>query len=145
MTPQIIDFLPAHLGEGNEADGEFKKKNGEAWTAVLGEQIVTSAGMIFTWGKGKGVGEAWIYPSWQRDCKLALWFHRTIKRKLAEVVTKEKLWRVQAYTLENDRQGRAWLERLGFLPAGVDFHYTPQAENTVRFYRIYRENLPWTQ
>ena len=138
MTPRVIDFEPAHLGEGCEAEGEFKKANGPCWTGVMGEQIIGSAGALIQW---PGVAEAWI-SNWPRTKEMALWFHMTVRKRLREAVTERRLWRVQATVIQADARGRRWIELMGFCKECVSYHLGPNGEDCIRYYRIYRENLP---
>jgi hypothetical protein len=139
LKPQLIDFKPEHLAD--QADGAFKAANGVGWTAVIGEQIIGSAGVLLLWGKDGGVGEAWII-NWPRTKSLAIWFHKTIKAKLAEVVRTYRLWRMQANVCSTDRQARQWIEAVGFLKEGLALNFMPDGQDVVRYYRLYRENLP---
>lgn len=139
MIPKLIPFEPAHLGPGNEAEGQYKKDNGPAFTAVAGETILACGGvLIFGWG---GVGEAWL-NNWGPDYHFAIWFHRAAKKGLERIVREKKLWRLQVHVFQSDTKPRKWIERLGFLPECVRYHYGPDAEDAVSYYRIYRENLP---
>ncbi len=141
IQPRLIDFLPAHMGEGREKDGEAKLRDGVAWSAVQGERLLGSAGLVFVFGPERGMGHAWV-NCWPRDRRLMLWFSRTIRQKLMETVHSYRLHRVEATVIAWDQQGRDWIESLGFVPEGLMQHYTPEGDHVLRYAVIFKEYLP---
>ncbi len=101
---------------------------GPAYTLVDGDTVLGCAGVMVS---GR-IGLAWAALS---DAIRArpLVLHRTVKRKLNQVVTQLDLKQVVS-TVNNDfAAGRRWIERLGFCQEGILTDYMGSGETHVRY------------
>lgn len=85
-------------------------KMGTFWTATLEGYPVLCAGILTMW---PGLGEAWAVLS-QFARAHPMWMHRLVKRKLNEIVSERKIYRVQMHVDAGDQPARRWGETLGF-------------------------------
>ena len=101
---------------------------GLAYTLVDDDTVLGCAGLMVS---GR-VGLAWAALS---DAIRARPFilHRTVKRKLDQIVIEHELEQVVS-TVNNDfSAGRRWIERLGFCQEGILTDYMGSGETHVRY------------
>ena len=115
--------------------GEFQEKAGPAFSAFENGKILGAAGVGILW---PGVGEAWVCASEEVVAK-TLWFHKTIKRTLYNIIEYLNLHRVQTAVEVNFEIGKKWAERLGFKYESTMPSYGPNKETYLR-YVIIKEN-----
>ena len=105
---------------------------GPAFTLIDGDTVLGCAGVIVS---GR-VGEAWAALSDAiRTRPLVL--HRTVKRKLNQIVIEHGLLQVISTVYRDFAAGRRWVERLGFRQEGMLTDYMGTGETHVR-YVLYR-------
>ena len=148
---EVVPFEASHLGSiqprwpftldaaGNEELMERAASTagaGPAWTAVVEDEPVACGGIVLLW---PGVGEAWTFAGAGLD-RSGLAFHRAVTAELETICRQHRLHRVQAACHANHKQGRRWLNLLGFREEGLMQFYGPHGHDFIRFARV---RTPW--
>lgn len=138
-VPKLIPYRAEHLlafetrdvVTKEEIEWSVKKERwGPAFTAVDGDRILGSAGLILMW---PGVGTPWMNLS-EDIFKYRLWLHRTVKHFLSDYKRIYNLHRLEAVIIAGDKRNMDWIEALGFKPEpGTAHSYTTDKEDAVRY------------
>lgn len=108
----------------------WKEQAGPAYTALAGDTILGCAGVILL---HRGVGAIWMTLS-EAIAAYTIWFHRTCRRVLADVMRAYSLHRLEANALAENERNQRWLEAMGFRSEGGLAHaYTPDRKDIIRY------------
>lgn len=104
-----------------------RERTGPAFTAVIDDKIIGCGGVMIMWA---GVGHAWV--AFSKDIEpYPVWFTRTIRCALSDIIRGCKLHRVEAVVLAD--QGTRWLQSLGFrVENDIAQAYTEDKRDVVR-------------
>lgn len=106
-------------------------ERGPAYTALLEGKVVGCAGVMIIY---TGVGEAWGLIS-EELAQYKFWLHKTVKRKLYEIMVKHGLHRLQATADIRHEVAVNWLLALGFEEEGILRQHGPNKES-MRIFSI---------
>jgi len=111
---------------------KYKLRSGPAFTVELGEEILACGGIVILW---PGVGTTWMNVS-DNISSHKIWFHRTVKRMLLQIISIYKLHRIDAAIRVGIERDEKWAYKLGFTPEGPLNAYGPNKEDYYRFVRL---------
>lgn len=101
-----------------------------AWTAYDDDTILGCGGIAILW---KGVALSWMWLNPELVEKRPLWFHKTVKAKLQELIIEHNLRRIQCTVDEGFVMGNKWIKLLGFKEEGRMRKYGPNGETYILY------------
>lgn len=123
---EAVQGLYPWLDHAKAADAY--RQAGPAFTLFIEEAIAACAGVCTVWRRG----DAWaIVTDVGRAHPMIV--HRTVKRRLAQIIDEYRLIRVQADVVRTFYAGRAWAHRLGFDKESTLRKFGPQGEDFIRY------------
>jgi hypothetical protein len=141
-TPILVPFKAWHLMSIMNRDGHSflewqhaldKEHLGPSYTAMIGDLIIGCAGVMLMW---QGVGTCWVVLTKEAE-RYPVWFTRTIKRNLEDIIRAFKIHRLEAAVFADNKRNRKWIRTLGFKrEARVVRGYTSTKQDIIRYERI---------
>lgn len=137
-NPCLVPFRAEHLLKlvsrnpfDNEMidDGLQKERGGPAFTALLDDKPLASAGVTLV---RRGVGAAWTVFG-HDFVNHKLWITRTLRAAFRDIINGCNLHRIEAQVLESQLENQKWIEVLGFESEGIAHDYTSDRRNVVRY------------
>jgi RimJ/RimL family protein N-acetyltransferase len=108
-------------------------QSGPAFTLIHEGKVIGCGGVVLQdWKRG----EAWMLLGAGFE-KFTLSLCRAVKDKLAEIVKKHNLKRVQATVNPTHTAGQKFLQFFGFQEEGLLRHYGPEGSDYLMYARIY--------
>jgi len=137
--PMLISFKAEHMLAFLDRDSSVleemrfamqKERGGPAFTATLDGKVIGCAGIIKMW---PGVGYAWVVFGKDIEC-YSIWFTRTIRAILRDIVRALELHRVEAVVYRDNKRNLRWIQSLGFRQENYfATKYTQDKRDVVRF------------
>lgn len=132
------DYVQAHRAANPESAytvaqllnfGWSYHDSGPAFSGWVGSHLVGCAGLVIPW-RGRADGWAVLTPLGKTHAGIV---HRTIVRRLRDLIVEHDLRRIQGDTFANYMTGCAWLTRLGLQFESLMPLYGPNGETFARY------------
>jgi RimJ/RimL family protein N-acetyltransferase len=135
---QIVPFEAAHLRMMNfqpaqqNLDTEYLEEHAAcltrsniAYTAVENGRVVASGGIVEKW---QGVAFAWFFFDQDVGGRSFVHIHKTVQR-FTRILLKERYHRIECTVDVEHREGRRWMDLLGFTLEGMLRKYGPDGRD----------------
>jgi len=137
---QLSDLLAATNRDGWQGStlklAQAQLQQGPAFTAVEGDVILGTAGVIVPW---HGMGQAWMVLRPELNGQ-GVWLTKTVRRMLDDMTAALDLHRLEAISLADSAVNQAWLQALGFSRelGGVAQGYFADGRSAIRYEKVRR-------